>query len=191
MKKTILMGVSLLAVVATMAQGTVSMATKKGTEINAPCTDKSTGALVTGPAFLATLYWGTTADSLQPAVAIVSGVDTALAVEFRTGAAAGYLPATTVSIKGAAGGSAVYLQVRAWEAAKGATYDAASAAGGKVGMSNVIKVTLGDNAANPPTTPGSLVGLTAFSVDVGVIPEPSIIALGLLGGAALLLRRRR
>jgi len=63
------------------------------------------------------------------------------------------------------------------------------------GQSNVITVT----ATDAPAPPASLTGLQAFTITaVGgggggtpVVPEPSTIALGLLGAAALFLRRRK
>lgn len=77
----------------------------------------------------------------------------------------------------------VALQLRAWEGAS--SFDTASVRG----SSSVISVT----ASEAPAPPTSLSGqLTAFTItDQGVIPEPSTIALGLLGAAALFLRRRK
>jgi hypothetical protein len=55
------------------------------------------------------------------------------------------------------------------------------------GMSNVITVT----ATDAPAPPASLTGLQSFTIQPDAIPEPSTIALGLLGAAALFLRRRK
>ena len=46
------------------------------------------------------------------------------------------------------------------------------------------------NTANIPGTPPNLVGLSSFSLIAGAVPEPSTIALGVMGAAAFLLRRR-
>jgi hypothetical protein len=73
--------------------------------------------------------------------------------------------------------------MRAWEAAKGASYEAAVAGGGIYGSSLPVSLAL----SNPPAAPTDMVGLAAFSL----VPEPSTMALGVLGVAALLLRRRQ
>jgi hypothetical protein len=82
----------------------------------------------------------------------------------------------------------VNVQVRAWATAGGVTsYEAAKGApGGKWGESNIISIKTG-GYDNPPALAANLVGLTGFQL----VPEPSTIALVLLGAAALLLRRRQ
>lgn len=105
-------------------------------------------------------------------------------VAFSTGTRAGRINGGAVAVAGI-GAATVDMQMRAWNGAEYATYEEAEAAFGAVGMSNVIPVTLGV----APATPGDLTGLEAFSV--AVVPEPSTLALGLLGIGALLIRRRR
>jgi hypothetical protein len=80
--------------------------------------------------------------------------------------------------------------MRAWEGSAGSTYASVLAAGGKTGKSNIINVgPLGgpDPSGGPDFLDPFMTGMTAFSL----VPEPSTIALGLLGAAALLLRRRK
>lgn len=173
-----------MATLSALAQGTVNFD-------NAPSQVGGAGARVydvdgttpvAGAAFLAQLYAGPTADSLAPIGA---------ALAFRTGAGAGFVATaagTSRTIGTVAAGAVATIQVRAWEAASGATYEAALAAGGKTGFSNIITVTTG-GGGEPPATPSNLVGLTGFNLTI--IPEPSTIALGLLGVGALLLRRRK
>jgi hypothetical protein len=48
-----------------------------------------------------------------------------------------------------------------------------------------------DNAANPPATPDSVVLQIPGTIQLVATPEPSTIALGLLGAGALLIRRRK
>lgn len=126
-----------------------------------------------GAAYKAQLYVGATADSL---VAVGSALD------FRTGNAAGYITSTAITIPGVTG--TVFAQMRAWETAKGATYEAAAATGAGFGFSNTIQVDL----TLPPAAPADMVGLQSFAL---VIPEPSTVALVLLGLGALALRRRK
>lgn len=103
------------------------------------------------------------------------------AVNFRTGNNAGYIVPVVVTTT-AAGGASISVEMRAWEASGGTSYEAAIASGKLVGKSS--PVTLSVTVA--PNAPSDMVGLASFSL----IPEPSTFALGILGAAALLLRRR-
>jgi hypothetical protein len=111
-------------------------------------------------------------------------------LNFRTGAGAGFFNTTGVDTSRAIGtvapGAVATVEVRAWEAAGGTSYDAALAGGFKTGASAQIAVTTG-GAGSPPSLPANLVGLTSFSL----VPEPSTYALLALGAAALFLRRRK
>jgi uncharacterized protein (TIGR03382 family) len=98
-----------------------------------------------------------------------------------------YLNAITVIVPSVAPGSAGTFEVRAW-VGNSATWEDAFAAGAKQGRSFPISVTTG-GAGSPPSLPADLVGLQSFAVTP--FPEPSTIAFGVLGGLALLLRRRK
>ena len=115
------------------------------------------------------------------------------AVPFRTGTAAGYWTAAARTIGTVVPGANASVQIRAWALASGATYElAAAAAGGQVGKSAILSIKTGGDG-NPPSLPANLAGLASFAIVGGspVVPEPSILALGALGGLALLLRRRK
>jgi hypothetical protein len=105
-------------------------------------------------------------------------------LQFRTtpaGTAQGYVNnPTTVQVPNVAPGSPANVVLRAWE---GASYDTASVKG----QSALVSIPALGGAGQPPSVPANLVGLTSFSM----IPEPSTMALGLLGAAALLYRRRK
>lgn len=83
----------------------------------------------------------------------------------------------------AAGGAAT-LQVRAWDSGKYATFEAALAAN-EYGASAPFNYTV--PAAGSASDAYYMDGLRAFAI----VPEPSTIALGILGAASLLLLRRR
>lgn len=112
---------------------------------------------------------------------LISGGNTTVltpVTTFRSSSAAAsfYVNPVDVQIPGGTAGQQVQLALRAYE---GASYAAASTKG----QSATITVTLRD-----PLLPGAeLVGLQGFQM----VPEPSTIALGILGAAALLLRRRK
>jgi len=89
--------------------------------------------------------------------------------------------------------STVTLQVRAWSAAY-ATYEAAVAAGvgGTLLGKSVVWEQATGGGVNPATAITGTPGVNAFLVTPTPVPEPSSIALGLLGlGAVALIRRRK
>jgi hypothetical protein len=97
-------------------------------------------------------------------------------------------PVVDVPSTGPGGPSTV--QVRAWSSSVD-TYEAAVGKGGlEWGSSAPLSLTAtGNPAASPPTTPVDLVGLQGFQLQT--VPEPSTIALGVLGAASLFFARRR
>jgi hypothetical protein len=147
------------------AQGTIAFGNRVTGVLDAPVFDVGGTVKLEGPA-MAQLYLGAT-----PVGAPVA---------FRTGAGAGYWPTTSVTLPGVAAGAVAQVQVKAWKDA--ASFEAAAIKG----ESGVLSITTG-GAGSPPTLPANLVGLTSFTL----VPEPSMIALGLLGAAGLMLRRRK
>jgi hypothetical protein len=178
MKKLIVAGALGLVAVGALAQGQFTFGNKNALTtppINARVfmPDGTTG--LDGTAYLTQAYVKASGDPDS------SYAPVGTAVNFRTGANAGYIVPVVVTTT-FAGDAEINVQMRAWEAAKGADYPTAVAAGGLYGFSNpvTLKVTLA------PAPPPDMVGLASFSL----VPEPSTLALGVLGAAALLLRRR-
>jgi hypothetical protein len=101
------------------------------------------------------------------------------------------------TVPGLPSGSAVFVELAAWanNGAAGAanSYAAAITDGYAAGSSftSTGTTSLG-GAGSPPATPGTLagIGLTDFSLGT-VTPEPSTIALGVIGASAFLMRLRR
>jgi len=180
MKKLLLVTVLIVASVATYAQGTLNFANfvqvaPPGVSVNAPIFNIDGTTRLAGSQFQAILYGGPDANSLQ---AMGS------AVGFATGTGAGYFIGGQRVVTTVAGNTMAFLQVRAWDTLAGATWDAAFASGSGYGMSPILNLTLGQAPATPP----NMVGLQSFSL---VVPEPSTIALAILGAATLFLRRRK
>lgn len=181
MKKLLLTVALVMAVVGAYAQGTINLTGfSPAAGVNVQVSDAQ-GNLLEGDRYQAAFFVGTDAASLTQ-------LD--VSAPFRTGAGAGYWnpSPTTANVPDLGQGTEVFAQVFAWDTQVGATLDDAMAAGTGYGMSNVIGgpgggIALGGGINLPP----NLVGLESFSL----IPEPTTIALGLLGGLALLLRRRR
>jgi len=124
---------------------------------NAPIYDVDGVTRLSGSNFLAQVYAGPGAEILRPVGA---------PIVFPTGANAGYLLAISRRVPDVAPNTTAYIQVRAWEAAAGSSYEAARALGGKFGFSRVA-----------PTRTGSFVMMHSFTLRAG---EPFFIT-GLLG----------
>jgi len=103
-------------------------------------------------------------------------------------AANGRFSAGSVAVPGVAGGATAQLIVRAWDARTGADYASALING----KSAVFTSGVLGGAGNPPSTPVSMVtGLPSGFQSFALTPEPTTIALGALGAAALFIRRRK
>jgi hypothetical protein len=181
MKKLLIALAAVCITVASYGQGQVVFANRVTGIFDAPVTVAGSNPQVgPGPTWSAQLY-------LQGA----GGALTALtpASTFRpagTGSAAiadRYWINQTVDVPGVAAGASANFVVRAWQTSAG-SFDAAKAAG-NFGESTPFAVTVGGGTLPP----ANLTTLQAFTV--AVVPEPSVIALGVLGASALLLRRRK
>lgn len=181
MKKLVIAAVALMiSIAATYAQGQVNFNNKvSASGIDAKVIDAKTGAGA-GAGFAAGL-----AVDAGGALTYIPGS----AAIFRTASAAqqGYIFPAVITVPGHDVSSSVALRMFGYA---GAASDAAASAalGGNqaqnFGISNPVTVTLGGGTILPP----DMVGLQGFTITV---PEPSTIAFGLLGAAALLIRRRK
>lgn len=185
MKKLLLAVACCVAAVGVYAQPQINWANKVSSAgVTFLVTDAETG-LKLGVDFFAGLYVGTSADAL--AQAKVGGAVLSLPFKLASGVGSGvYSTGALTSLDGFDWGAKLFVASVAWDK-NYATYDAAVAAGAKAGKSNTISIDLPKDATGQPPTLG---GIQGYAVEAVVIPEPSILALGLLGGVAFLLRRR-
>jgi len=194
MKKLIIVAIATLVTASAFSQGTVLFNNRTG-GANAPITNILTG-LPAGPAgFLAQLYYNVSGSTTDGAFIPVATAPV-------TFAQAGYIVQTTARTLNNGGlvipgGAMAALQVRAWETSLGADWDTAYAnwqtgagefAGKVLGKSAIFEQKTGD-ASNPTVPPTTLVPMVGFNLVP--VPEPSVIALGALGLAAILWRRRK
>lgn len=184
MKSLLLISACAVAAVSTMAQGTINFLNRDTANgINAPITDVDGTTKLQGTDFSAMLYAGPTGGSLAAVGA---------AQPFDTGNRAGYWSnkESTRTIPTVTPGNPADVQVYVWES-KYADLAAAQAAGGKWGMSTKFTVPKTGGSGVPPEVPQPMLGITSFSLQQTVIPEPTTIALGLLGAGAMMFRRRK
>jgi hypothetical protein len=217
MKKLTLTTIALAVAISAFSQGTIAINNRETGVLLAPvygvipgaegeqrtgntATGLPTGnqnygsaAALTGSGFTFALFGGSSDGNLQLLGTTV----------FRTSATtAGFVVAgsPTVMVPGVPAGGSARLQVRAWDN-KGGTitdWDAAFAAsrtgGTSAGLSAIFSsAPLGGTSPSGSIflTPAALYGMESFNLTI--VPEPSTIALGILGGLGtlVLLRRRK
>lgn len=191
MKKLVATSILACAIAAgAFAQGTVVFQNSSASVVQFSDAAKAAlGTTAVGPAgtaFLAELYYAPTAND-----AVVGG-QMGVATPFLS-VAGRFTGGTRTTPSTTAGGTPAWFEVRVWEAAYGATYDAAvraPAVGGRLaiaGASPKFSITTGTLVPTPITAAG---GLNA-PFQINPVPEPSTIALGLVGLAGLFVLRRR
>jgi len=198
MKKQLIL-LSLLLVPATLfAQGTVSFAnisTALMTTNSTATPPPGQAANATGPTtgvntYLVGLYTAPQG-TVDPNAFTLSGISTNGTVPVNNGRFNGGNP---FPIPGNTG-QTIAFQIRAWQFNAGAAYELATATGVYRGVSAIGFVTPATGTQTTPalygTAPGQLSSGFVLTPNAGVVPEPSSIALGLLGLGAIALFRRR
>jgi len=107
---------------------------------------------------------------------------------FGTGGPGYIFQNSAVNVVGASAGATLNYVLKAWSVASGSTFETASASGsGKIGVSSQSSLVLADSF-----NPGQYQSSNGFNTfTLAAVPEPTTIALGVMGGMALLARRRR
>ena len=186
MKKLICSFILLAAVLGVHGQGRIAFANGSTT----PITNASTGLVISGANnFYFGLYVGSVGTPAGGLVLNILATNTAIA-----GRLTGGNPAPVAAPF--ADGSAIAFQIRGWSAAGGLTYEEAVIAQQSnpnilLGVSILGQVT----PTLTPTAAASIFGTTGGGLVPGftlnAVPEPSSIALGVLGLGAIALFRRK
>ncbi len=125
------------------------------TNLNAPIFDVDGVTGLAGSHYVAQLYAGPSLDKLRAA-----GQPT----PFQTGFYAGYFVPQILTLANVPPGNDVVMEVCAWDASYGTSYEQARANGGKFGKSGVLHTAAG-GGDQPPQT---LQGLQSFSLQAGL-----------------------
>ena len=151
----------------------------------------ASGKPLTGTTFVAQVWYGASASALTSSFAPspFRASTTTYPGSWNPAATGG--PGAIATLTGFAPGSTVTMQVAVWDSALagvGAAQALSKTAG--TGLSETFTYAI---PADPLAIPGGMEGLKTFNLAAGgsVVPEPTTIALGALGAAALLLRRRK
>jgi hypothetical protein len=142
--------------------------------VNAPVYDAE-GTPLAGANYLAELWGGVSTNSLAPLLDINRGYSR-LILPFND---RGHVNSASawLSVLDVPPGGWAWLQMRAWDARIGPTYEEVVALGwGGYGQSMPFYAQGGDPTVPPPVPPGDLIGLQSFSL-LPVVPEPSTWAL--------------
>ncbi|MBL9135904.1 MAG: hypothetical protein JNK85_08555 [Verrucomicrobiales bacterium] len=160
------------------AQGVVNFSTRAGATVNAPVTYLGDNTLADGR-FLGQLYAG----ALNGPLSAVGSP-----TPFRSDAGKGYITAGgNVEVPGVLPGETARVKLVAWAGSLGDTYlEALGRNVCGVGESPVITIQLGGGTLPP----AALAGLSGFVISLGC-PEPSPLAIGLIGAGLLWTCRRQ
>jgi hypothetical protein len=192
MKKFIMLALAAMAACSAFSQGTLQFQNGATTAIYTNTTPDGGTRGKAAPGFLYyALLWGNTAADAQSGANVSATVGNS-ATSY--GVIAG---SANFAIAGTNPGDTDYFQMIAWQASFGtgfAGYQAALA-GGIAGSSAVLPFVLGPSSG-PGTVIFSSTDPTKFQgFDIGPLPlytpEPTTLAIGSLGAAALLLFRRK
>jgi len=189
MKKIAILAVAMLTGIGAFAQGTLQFQNGATTAIftNTTSLGGVRGKAAPGALDYA-LLWGTTAAEANAAANVSATVGNS-ASSF--GVIAG---SANFAINGTNPGDTDFFKMIAWSASFGtgyAGYQAAALGGGLIGSSATLAFVLGPSSG-PGTVIFSSSDLTKFQgFDVVPAPEPTTLALGGIGAAALLLFRRK
>jgi hypothetical protein len=180
MKKALLSAIlALCSIASAVAQGSVVFSNSGGSPITC-----GPSLIPTGSTFQAELMYAPdgTASAEYDSLAV------------RVGAAANFGPTPgffsgggrTINSITPAGGFGLF-QVRVWTTAFGGSYNEVIASGmGAAGKSSIMRVDTGNPLIGEPATGLVASGLQYFFVGGYCIPEPPVIGIGLVAGAALL-----
>lgn len=173
---------------------TVDFANSSTTLIRTNQPGGASGGIAGAQQYRIGLYVGTVGSPASSLTLVGLGTNAPLAGRFNANPSGGFftLPSPYAS------GNQLAFQVRAWSLASGTSYEAALASGaGWLGTSTLGVTTLGGGtvlpgslfSATPVVDANGNLPVTGF--DLQPVPEPSSIALGLLGLGAIALFRRR
>jgi hypothetical protein len=182
--RPLIAGVGLYLLLASSALGQASFHLdnrNSGSGVNAPVFNAQ-GVALSGSAYLAELWGGADSNSLTPLVLVYQG-DIRLIIPFRTDVP-GYFSSgrSDLCVTSVMSHTYAWLQVHAWQANLGATYEQVVALGiGGYGSSSLFYARGNDPfLGGVPEIPAPLIGLQSFSL-LPVVPEPGTWALALLG----------
>jgi hypothetical protein len=201
MKKLLLLAVLGLTAVSAMAQGRVEFRNTASTSYNVTTNsfDLSSPGVMTSNSlaqYRIGLYASPTTGATSNSLTLISLI-TNSASPGLVGKIFGANPLVLSTAAGYSAGSPITFQIRAWSFAGGLTWDEAFIAANSGNLDAAIGASA-IGTATPTAAPsaagplfGTTTGLLSSGFEIRPVPEPSSIALGLLGLGAIALFRRK
>ena len=193
MKKILLTLIALTTAVGLHAQGRVAFANNPTSLLTFGPAGGPFANIAPATAFRIGLYVGPAGTAVGNLELVSSGLNGAVAGLFAVANPLVLPAATALAPGGYPAGVSIAFQVRAWSAAAGATYEQAIANGNTTQFAGTSTLGFVTPTAAPAAA-GALFGTSPGQIGgfrLTPIPEPSTIALALLGGVLLLFRRRK
>lgn len=185
MKKIIATALGVAALSMAYGQGTIAtLSNNAGSTIYA-IFDRDGTTKITGADFKVEVF---TYDAAKPGgFGIQLGTTVSPAANYRFNAGG------NIAVPNAAAGTTANLIVRAWDSKSGITYDSATIRGDSGAFASDVLGgdPDGDGPGLPITSKSMTSGLATGFQSFTLVPEPTTIALGALGAAALFIRRRK
>jgi len=208
MKKTfaIILAGGLVALIGATAQaqtqtpGQFIFKTFDGSDFTSHLTFEVDGTKAVGPDVVGRIWINTSTSMTAPTIGLnVAGGDPFTAngwtavgagsVAFLTGEGSGFIDNGNafIDVPGTNPGDSVWYSLGAWDSTMGGNFSDSTLRN----YSGPEQIALGGTPAFPasPTTPLNVNTFSSFNLEV--VPEPSTVALGVIGGLALLMRRRK
>jgi hypothetical protein len=176
MKKLILAAAALMVSLAAYGQGQFVFNNRIPPDVTAQF-KLSDGTIPQGTDYTVQLFGG-------PSGSAQTGWSQLATTDFRTGAAAGYVNGITVTVPGATTSADLFIRLFKGVGTAGSAIGTINDAGGK----EMVFTTPVGVAPNPP--PNMPLGTSPLTFTTSV-PEPTTLALGVLGLGSLLFIRRR
>ena len=192
MKKLLLTAAAILATLNIYGQGSgiVSFTSVGATPASGKQIMDQNNTAASGTAYRVALYWGAGSETDERNL-----IQAGASATFLTGASAGtyFGGGRTITTPGSTvNGPVLAFQVRGWTAAHGATYEEAAGNGAAfVGRNPIFTLKTKDPNVPLETVPNLYLATGYQGFRLTPVPEPSAIALGVLGVGTLLMLRRR
>jgi hypothetical protein len=185
MKKLLITALAVMATMSIYAQGSISFQNSSSTKVKTLADGAAAPVDAAANLYAVGIWWAPAGSTDASTFSYLAGSETKISP-------AGVVLGGAKTITGIAPGAVVAVQIRGYQF--GSDYATCSSTVGMYsGATSILTVDTGDPTTVPPGSAASIItsGFTGLILTQTQVPEPSTIALGMLGLAGLFLLRRR